>query len=144
MTLARNASSIVAGDTPTSTLPTIKKRSDFLAAAKGGRKSRRAFVMLALERSDEDASREARVGYTVSKKNGNSVVRSRIKRRLRAAVTAASKHARAKTDYVLIARREALRLDFSELTSDIAHCLATTKGSAQPGDLKRRRISKKR
>lgn len=52
-------------------MDTLKKRSEFLAVAKGGRLGRRAFVVQGLQRDTEDA---ARVGYTVTKKTGNSVM----------------------------------------------------------------------
>lgn len=108
------------------TLPlmdTLKKRSEFLAVAKGGRAARRAFVLQGLERPDASATR---FGYTVTKKTGNSVARSRIKRRLRAAV-AALEPAEAcvrPADYVLIGRREALNLPFAELVTDLKSGLA--------------------
>ncbi|GAB4523381.1 MAG: ribonuclease P protein component [Roseibium sp.] len=98
-------------------MDTLKKRSDFLAVAKGGRLGRRAFVVQGLKR---DSAEPSRVGYTVTKKTGNSVMRSRIKRRLRAAVGALSPgdvptHA----DFVLVARDSALTLPFQKLVADL-------------------------
>jgi len=103
------------------TLPlmdTLKKRSEFLAVAKGGRAARRAFVLQGLERPNATASR---FGYTVTKKTGNSVARSRIKRRLRAAVAALEpdRSLGRPADYVLIGRREALNLPFADLVADL-------------------------
>jgi len=62
-----------------------------------------------------------RIGLTVSRKNGNSVCRSRIKRRLRAAAKAAgiADLARAQTDYVIIARPDILTADFSALVAEL-------------------------
>jgi ribonuclease P protein component len=99
------------------TMDTLKKRSEFLAVAKGGRLGRRAFVVQGLKRGSDEAPR---VGYTVTKKTGNSVVRSRIKRRLRAAVAdLAPAEIPQKADFVLVARDSALTLPFQKLVEDL-------------------------
>lgn len=118
---------------PSKTLPTMKKRSEFLATAKGGRSPRRGFVLQAAE-----SGREPHVGYTVTKKTGNAVERNRIKRRLRAAIRAASENARAGTDYVLIGRRGALSQEFTSLVSDLADCLAKPRLTPDPSHRHRR------
>ncbi|MBN9668900.1 ribonuclease P protein component [Roseibium aggregatum] len=98
-------------------MDTLKKRSEFLAVAKGGRLGRRAFVVQGLKRESGEA---ARMGYTVTKKTGNSVMRSRIKRRLRAAVGAlAPEDIPPNADFVLIARDSALTLPFQKLVTDL-------------------------
>jgi len=98
-------------------MDTLKKRSDFLAVAKGGRLGRRAFVVQGLKR---DSGEPSRVGYTVTKKTGNSVMRSRIKRRLRAAVAALSPDdVPVRADFVLVARDNALTLPFQKLVADL-------------------------
>ncbi len=102
---------------PTPLMKTLKKRSEFLAVAKGGRVSRRAFVLQGLKRETDG---EPRVGYTVTKKTGNAVVRSRIKRRLRAAVAALSDSDIPEfADFVVIGREAALTLPFENLVSDL-------------------------
>ncbi len=64
----------------------LKKRRDFLAAAKGHRAARRAFVLEARSREDADGPR---FGFTVSKRTATKAVeRNRIRRRLREAVQA--------------------------------------------------------
>ncbi|MCL4157848.1 UNVERIFIED_CONTAM: hypothetical protein GTU68_026239 [Idotea baltica] len=98
-------------------MDTLKKRSEFLAVAKGGRLGRRAFVVQGLKRDSDDVSR---VGYTVTKKTGNSVARSRIKRRLRSAVAALSTDdIPRQADFVLVARDSALTLPFQKLVADL-------------------------
>ena len=54
----------------------LKKRSEFLAAARGVRLSRRGFVLQAIRRTPEDKD-PARVGFTVTKKVGNAVIRNK-------------------------------------------------------------------
>src|SRR5215213_2837824 len=60
-------------------LVTLRKRSDFLAANRGARFHTPGFVLLVRSRDDGDPAR--RIGFTVTKKIGNAVVRNRMKRR---------------------------------------------------------------
>jgi ribonuclease P protein component len=65
-----------------------------------------------------------RVGFTCSKKVGNSVARNRAKRRLRAAAAAILPiHATPGYDYVLIGRQETLRRPFALLLQDLQTAL---------------------
>ena len=60
----------------------LKRRPEFLRVAAGGRKAAMPGVVLqALARGD---AAPARLGFTVTKKVGNAVVRNRTRRRLRA------------------------------------------------------------
>ena len=61
----------------------------------------------------------ARIGFTVTKKVGNAVVRNRIRRRLREVVRLnATSCVQPNHDYVLIAREAALHSAFSFLVKD--------------------------
>jgi ribonuclease P protein component len=110
----------------------LKKRRDFLAAAKGHRTARRAFVLEALPRDD---SGNPRFGFTVSKRVAKKAVeRNRIRRRLKEAVRLSAKgNARAGHDYVLVGRSRALTEPFSELTAALAEALRLTPGSPNSG-----------
>ena len=71
------------------------------------------------EEADKGAT-GPRVGFTVTRKIGNAVVRNRIRRRLKEALRAARLlEAEADHDYVLIARREALARSFAALVEDL-------------------------
>ncbi|MHA7774753.1 ribonuclease P protein component [Roseibium sp. M-1] len=124
-------------------MDTLKKRSEFLAVAKGGRLGRRAFVVQGLNRDSDDAPR---VGYTVTKKTGNSVIRSRIKRRLRAAVAELMpEDVPQKADFVLVARDTALTLPFQKLVADLKSGLGEVLDPQTPrGRGKPRRPGQKR
>lgn len=101
----------------------LKKRADFLNAAKGRRQHQRCFVLQARLRAGENAGGDdsPRFGFTVTKKVGNSVVRNRIRRRLREAIRLADPALpRACHDYVLVARIDALTAPFHEISSEIA------------------------
>jgi ribonuclease P protein component len=99
----------------------LKKRRDFLAAAKGHKAPRQAFVLESVRRADEGPPR---FGFTVSRRTARSAVeRNRIRRRLREAVRAMEPEARPGVDYVLVGRRSALSQPFSELTAAVAEAL---------------------
>lgn len=102
----------------------LKKRADFLAAAKGRRQHQRSFVMQARRRSEAENSPAPRFGFTVTKKTGNSVIRNRIRRRLREIVRLdAAEVARPGVDYVLVGRIEALTAGFDDLRGEFLRAL---------------------
>ncbi len=95
----------------------LKRRQDFLAAAAARVCARKGCVVQARVRDDQGAPR---IGFTVTRKLGNAVVRNRIKRRLREAVRVASGlDLRRGHDYVFIGRAATLAQDFRDLTGDI-------------------------
>jgi ribonuclease P protein component len=93
----------------------LKRRTQFQRAARGNRAGRSAFGMQVISAPQEDAG----VGFTVTKKIGNSPERNRIKRRLRAAAAACARDFHPGHDYVLLARREAISLPFAKLVADL-------------------------
>ncbi|MEM9344032.1 MAG: ribonuclease P protein component [Pseudomonadota bacterium] len=101
----------------------LKKRADFLAAAKGRREVTPGFILQIRPRSDGDPL--VRVGFTCSKKVGNAVARNRAKRRLREiARLDLPIHGTAGHDYVLIGRRETTAsLPFETLRAHLTRAL---------------------
>ena len=93
----------------------LTKRSQFQRAARGNRAGRSAFGLQSIAVADVEPG----IGFTVTKKTGNSPERNRIKRRLRASVTACSRDFVAQHDYVLVGRREALSEPFTKLVADL-------------------------
>jgi len=103
-------------------LATIKKRADFLAANGGRRASTPGFILLVRDRKDADAA--MRVGFTVTKKIGGSVVRNRMKRRFRAlAREIVPAKGFAGSDHVMIGRARGVERDFALLRSDLTGAL---------------------
>lgn len=104
-------------------LITLNKRSDFLAANSGKRAAFGGLVLLVRDR--QDANAQMRVGFTVTKKVGNAVIRNRVKRRFRELARELLPHAGvAGADHVLIGRNSAVERDFDKLRSDLTKALA--------------------
>lgn len=74
--------------------------------------------MEVLDRGDDQAPR---VGYTVTKKVGNAVVRNRVRRRLREAVRTDAAAAMAPGhDYVIVGREDVLHADFDVIRTELS------------------------
>jgi len=102
---------------------TLTARRDFLAANGGKRAPMPGFVLLVRARDDGDAT--MRVGYTVTKKIGNAVVRNRMKRRFRAlAHEVLPERGIRGADHVLIGRAGGVERDFAALRAELAKALA--------------------
>ena len=81
-----------------------------------------AFVLLVRPRGDGDPA--AGMGFTVTKKIGNAVVRNRIKRRFRAlARELYPADGVSGADHILIGRSAALTRDHAELVGDLRKAL---------------------
>jgi ribonuclease P protein component len=100
----------------------LKKRPDFLKAAKAPNLARGGVFMQMRPRHDDDPL--IRVGFTATKKIGGSVERNRAKRRLReAARLLLPLHGRPSCDYVFIARGGTGQRPWGRLLDDVKTAL---------------------
>ncbi|MBF0183835.1 MAG: ribonuclease P protein component [Magnetococcales bacterium] len=95
---------------------------EFKTVTSSGRKLGGRFFLLFTRKTDRESSR---LGITVSRKVGNSVVRNRVKRQLREFFRRQRPLLRANCDWVVIARAQAgeasvemLRLDLGRLFAE--------------------------
>jgi ribonuclease P protein component len=89
------------------------------------------FVLQAAPAPAELALPAVRVGFTVSRKVGNAVVRNRVRRRLReVAKLVIPAQARSDLDYVLVGRQGALKRDFATLQRELVEALRKLKAVA--------------
>ncbi|EYS92536.1 ribonuclease P protein component [Bartonella bacilliformis str. Heidi Mejia] len=102
----------------------IRKRADFLAVRKGEKRRGPLFLleMRSRQKTAETSSPlAARIGFTVTRKNGNAVKRNRIKRRLREAVRVGlTNDTKAGVDYVIVAYPDVLYAPFTSLISELS------------------------
>lgn len=100
----------------------LKQRAEFLRVASKGRKAAvHGLVLQALPRGD---AAPARVGFTVTKKVGNAVIRNRTKRRLREAARLLLRDEPVKgADLVLIGRDTTRGRPFPLLMEDLRRAL---------------------
>jgi ribonuclease P protein component len=90
-------------------------------AAKGRKAATHGLVLQALRRDDQAP---ARIGFTVTKKIGNAVVRNRTRRRLKeAARLELAQHELSGVDLVLIGRETTRERDFADLRDDFRRAL---------------------
>jgi ribonuclease P protein component len=103
----------------------LKRRAEFLRIAAKGRKAPMpGLVLQALARSDQEP---ARLGFTVTKKVGNAVVRNRTRRRLKeAARLFLGSHKVDGVDLVVIGRDGTRKRAFRLLQDDLRRALGKT------------------
>jgi ribonuclease P protein component len=100
----------------------LRRRAEFLLVAGKGRKAPApGLVLQSLAREDDGP---ARLGFTVTKKVGNAVVRNRTRRRLREAARAVLAEAKVcGVDLVLIGRDATRSRPFADLKDDFRRAL---------------------
>lgn len=100
----------------------LKRRAEFLSVASKGRKTPSpGLVLQALQRGDD---LPVRLGFTVTKKVGNAVVRNRTRRRLREAARLVLRETPATgADLVLVGRDTTRARPFKLLIDDLRRAL---------------------
>ncbi|MFT4416909.1 ribonuclease P protein component [Fredinandcohnia humi] len=102
----------------------IKKNQDFQTVFQSGKSSaNRQFVVYVLEREGQE---HFRIGLSVSKKLGNAVTRNRIKRLIRQFFLEHKTLVQEK-DYVVIARKPVVDMEYEEVKKSLFHVLKVAK-----------------
>ena len=122
------------GTRPRTDVERLKRRADFVRAGKGKRWHGKA---LSLQANATEGS-TVRVGFTLTRKVGNAVVRNRARRRLREAVRLAPDLPfKVGHDYVIVGRIDAIHVAFGELALELSRAVGTihgeTRGSRRSG-----------
>jgi ribonuclease P protein component len=118
----------------------LPNRRDFLRVQAGRRCAMPGFVLqvapVPANLPADLALPAIRVGFTVSRKVGNAVMRNRVRRRLReAARMVIPGQARPDLDYVLVGRQAAIARDFAALRQELLEALKRLKALAPTSSL---------
>lgn len=107
------------------TVARLTERRDFVRVQTEGRRFRGGFLaVLVLPTPDVSAGGTPRVGYTVSRKVGNAVVRNRVRRRLREITRFHAPCLSPSIDYVVIAFPGAKDATFARLRDELGDLYA--------------------
>ncbi|GAK04817.1 ribonuclease P protein component [Geomicrobium sp. JCM 19037] len=99
----------------------IKDQEEFAAIFKHGKTAaNRQFVIYVLDKPDQQ---HFRVGFTVGRKVGNAVTRNYLKRWMRELMRAHADQIEQDKDYVLIARKALLSMDYEAAGKSLKHVL---------------------
>ncbi|GBD41174.1 Ribonuclease P protein component [bacterium HR39] len=114
----------MSGGAPRVRLERLRRRQQFLAAARGAKVHMPVLVVQCVPRPGGDAEPTIGVGFTASRKVGNAVARNRARRRLReAARRVLPEVGEPGCDYVLIARQAVVTCPFAELERQLAEAV---------------------
>ncbi|AZN69976.1 ribonuclease P protein component [Georhizobium profundi] len=117
-------------DKPKGNPQRLKRRADFVAMKTGQKHKGPFFLLETRSRGDDEPPR---VGFTLTKRQGNAVERNRMKRRLREAVRLSGAAAmKPGVDYVLVGRRDMLSAPFCRLTAAIKERIEGPRSQSRP------------
>lgn len=112
----------------------LRKKKEFRYTYRVGKSAGNHLLTLVYAKS---RVREPRVGFSVSKKIGNSVTRNRAKRRMREAITPLMPEIRNNTNLIFIARDSIVDAPFLEIRAAMQRTLTRAdllkKGEGNPG-----------
>ena len=98
----------------------LKKRKDFTRVYQRGKSHAGKYLILYCRKTRFDIYR---VGFTVSKKVGNAVVRNKVRRRLKEITRLRPELFQPGRDYIFIARPASAQVSYRELEKDLESLL---------------------
>lgn len=102
----------------------LKRKKEFRYTYRTGKATQHKYFSCIVARRKAGSSR---IGISVSKKQGNSVTRNRIKRRLREAVTPFIPQIKEGYNIIFVARKGIPEADFMKLTESVREALIQSK-----------------
>ena len=102
----------------------VKKRRDFTRVYRQGKSLSAVHTVVCWRKTKNDCFR---VGFTVSKKVGNAVVRNKVRRRLKEIARLHPERFLIGTDYIIVARPAAASCEYRELDSELERLLRKIK-----------------
>ncbi len=107
----------------------LKSKSDFSKIYRYGHSKANSYLVLYFfpQGKKTAAIGNPRIGFSVSKKLGNAVVRNKIKRRMRAAIKPYLQLIRSDVDIIFIARKKIKGISFSDVEKNMI-CLLKKAG----------------
>ena len=119
------------------TLITIKKRSEFVRSNKFSNKINAPFFTIQRFTTNNE-EKDPHFGFTITKKIGSAVVRNKIKRRLKSIIRKLLKNDDKYFDlsfnYILICKKEIVRVSFSDLENELMNKFESNKKSKSKND----------
>lgn len=98
----------------------LRKNEDFKRVYKEGKNYYNKYLVMYLRKNELGYSR---IGYTITKKIGNSVKRNKIKRRLKEIMRENFDNIDGEYDIILIPKKNSANIDFKTLKSAVIHIL---------------------
>ena len=96
----------------------LKKNRDFQKVYNNGKSLANSYLVMYVM---DNGLEKNRLGISVSKKVGNSIVRHRLTRLVRESYRLSEEHFRCGIDIIVIARTSAKRKDYHEIESALIH-----------------------
>lgn len=102
----------------------LKSNDDFQRVFKHGKSfANRQLVLYYFPQHDQSFFR---IGFSVSKKIGNAVVRNRLKRHFRQAIHEMEQEIKPFYDFVIIARQPVKEMDYHQIKKSMTHLFSKT------------------
>lgn len=100
----------------------LRKKSDFKRTYSMGKSYATPFLVLYVKKRD-GKGKSVRIGFSVSKRLGNAVVRNKLKRRLRAGIQPILHQINQEYDLIFIAREKIKGISFQDVEKNILNLL---------------------
>jgi ribonuclease P protein component len=111
----------------------LRRREEFTAAMRAGRRGARGCLVVHLRRPEAPGAPEARAGFVIPRAVGSAVDRNRVRRRLRHHLRGRLTGLPAGTDVVIRVLPGAAAASYQELTTDLDAALAAAgRGRSRP------------